>query len=589
MDINPICWFPVITKGDKSHIYCFTDNGYVIQFPAITISLLKFEAEVPDPNSKTNNSENYDKNVQVCNFDVKLLSKSESTPDREFVSWIDSKTELPLLEVFFSQLNIRPYTQLHITNYVPNVNNKYLLETSYVTTSEDISDEIDKDVNSLFYHFPNDIYQDPVHVTLMVGGKMINHQLLISKTPVSNCRIFSNETDLLDFFFSLIPTYNIFRIYSYNDDLVNRVRRYKLPNISKLSWLPPVIYEKNGILKLKMIGIEQIDILKFMKRFYPGLPSYNLEIISDFYSKSSGTPSEILANLVDCLNINKNLEKLANICAVTIVDVLDLSFKELVNKCLFHLDETTVFSSNSYMSPKIKSPLPGLYSDVYVYDYSEIYVKAMGSKKFDERQETNHKTNDLLSVTERNRDKSKFQLTKVLSELISDSPPEFISNIYHSEFVIKEKLEQLDAVLARKDVFAVGPYILKTVGENTGNWVKKLAHYPNYLVLSHDSYIIQDDFGNIWFYGLSELCHPIFPAAELYIHDFLLYVFDCNSNGEPPIPEVREPELGIVKRSYLQTINGIEDVSEYRGAPLDKLWYRKKLLGYREMLLPFLP
>ena len=142
-------------------------------------------------------------------------------------------------------------------------------------------------------------------------------------------------------------------------------------------------------------------------------------------------------------------------------------------------------------------------------------------------------------------------------------------------------------------VFEISSFILKTIGigieENNSGYVKKLAHYPYYLVLSHDSYIIQDDLGNITLYGLSELCSPVFPAAKEYINSFLLYIFGSLDPSEPQPPEVREVDQGLINGEYVQTINGPQLVSEYMGSPLDRSWYRKKLLYYREMLLPFLP
>lgn len=575
MEITPISWFPVKVKNDKSYIYCFTDNGLIIKFPAISLSLLQFASELPESNF-------WDKRVQIANFNLDDLSNESKNDKESLVTWIEAKCNIPLLDAFFASMSITPYANLQITNYIESLKSNKILETSYVMLSDTNQKNMNININRLFYSF---LDNETIDVLIDVNKTITHLRYVIGKIPTANnVKVFADIDLLLEAFFFLITTHNISRIYCYNIHIVKKLSlkiRNKLPNISKLSWLPPLIYEKKVatnfgemmIEKIKIIGVEQIDIYKFMKRFYPGLSSYDIETINSFYSNSfdssiksrDANSAEVLYELFKLLSIDDNLEKLANITGVCIEDLLDLSTKDLVKKMMFRIDPTTSFADKGWKEPKVKCITPGLYNDVYVYDYSELYLISMRN--------------------------SKDNITKMLADLISDTPPEFISTVYHSEFVkldSDEVMTKLDEIIGRKDVIEISSYTLKVIGDNLANWVRKLSHYPGYLVLSHDSYIICDDLGHISVYGLNEICHPPFLAASIYIGDLLSYIFGLvDDNSEPKIPDVKEVEMGLINKEYVYTINGMTNINEYTGTTLDRAWYRKKLLGYREILLPF--
>ena len=599
MEINPLTWSSFKNKiENKTYILCFTDNNYIIKFPGIICNLLKFPGDI-------SGSSNYDKKVQILNSEITDLN-----PDS--VTWTEAKINLPPLDVFFSSMGISPYSTLQISNYVTSpesskLNKGYtMLETSYVISGSSGVGGVggggggnnnSKKINRLFLS----IDSDGLDITIQTS-KVVNLKFCVSKIPVSGFKIFVNESEMYDAFFTLFVTSNINRFYFYGimtqKKILEIVKKYKIKSpISKIPWLPPIIYEKkcsNSVYgeviveKLKLLGIEQIDLHKFMKKFYPNLSSYDLNTINNFYvGARTNNISEMLCKLCEELKVDFIMERMSDLCGVINEDLLDSSDTKLVSKMMFKIDPTTLFGKLNIKTPKTKYPSSGLYSDVYVYDYSELYLTVIEARESKEVKGT----------------KDNFNLSELISN--SPTPPDFISSLYHSSFIEgKGDIDQLEEMMKRDDVFEIGSGTLKTIGENSASWIKKITHYSQYLILSHDSYIIQDDFGQITFYGLSELCNPSFPVAKSYILDFLKYLFsldECENDGggsregkenrreEPNIPEVKEIIEGLINNEYLQTINGIQSINIYKGLPLDRTWYRKKLLYYREMMLPFLP
>lgn len=398
----------------------------------------------------------------------------------------------------------------------------------------------------------------------------------------------ADEKDLLNKFFALYNTFQPDRQIYYNGDmfdmpyLLNRLSLYNLeiPRISKITSLYPEIQTKSyptpfgrEINRTVVIpGNEVIDLIHYYRLFYPHFTNHKLNTISKaFLGQFSGSDpgNEILDtgemmevirirnesfinkiveySLMDSLrmrklwdvnNISANLEYVCNNLGISIDSLLRLSCESIIDRAVYNIDAGTSLTKASYINPIYpKEATRGIYCNIYIYDYSELYRGLMRS--------------------------SDQTLATILASRLKRAPPKLILTAFYSSYIDRADLlpqlnNMLENILATNLVIALEPFIIRSIGPLRFDWLKEIERIPCYAAVSKASYITLDNSGNLELAGLSKLCRPKFDLAYDVIKQYLMLIYADNLDNFI-IPNMEE--LPIEKFALTERIGNIENLS----------------------------
>jgi DNA polymerase elongation subunit (family B) len=298
------------------------------------------------------------------------------------------------------------------------------------------------------------------------------------------------------------------------------------------------LFGRNYTQEIFLPGVEQLDLALYIKKFHPGLQNNKLGTVgmkflgvgktglsipelNQFYR--TGDPeglkiggeyslqdSILLAELQEKLQIDQKIEELANVAGITTEQVLKLSDQEIVNHLLFQLDPGLYFlQGNAGDSPYLSLAKPGLYHpNVYIYDYSPLYVRAMIE--------------------------SKNSLNLKIAIGLFGAYPSLIYKIFYSKVLDRNFIDQLlNRYLIEIDsetIFARTEYLISSMAplKFTGDEIyqpKLVEKHRGYLSITKTNYITMDSENNLTRYGTSDICKPPYPLAEKVVTQYLEYFF----------------------------------------------------------------
>lgn len=360
----------------------------------------------------------------------------------------------------------------------------------------------------------------------------------------------TDESDLINKFFTIYNNFGPDRQIYYNGDsfdmpyLLDRTKlnKIKIPNISKILSLTPTVsrhsypspFGREFAKTLNLPGTEIIDLLHYYRLFYPYLKNHRLDTVSRKFigeGKTDLTIDEMmhtvrtndinkLAKVVDYsyidsfrmyelwteTNVKDNIETLCNNLGLDDNIILRSSLEEVITRAVYNIDAGSALLKGQYDNPlHLKEAVKGIYRNVYVYDYSEIYRQIM--------------------IT------SEQLIAMKLAERLQGAPSKLITTAFYSGYVDRKEIllilnNLLNDVLKTGLIIAIEPFIVRSIGPLDLPWLTKLYVSPWYISVSKASYIILDDNGGLEMAGLAKLCRPPFPLANDIIREYLLLAYN---------------------------------------------------------------
>lgn len=398
-----------------------------------------------------------------------------------------------------------------------------------------------------------------------------------------------NEETLIATFLLEPLSMGLDRIYSYNgygfdsNYLAGRVinQRYSIPSISNVlnasaefDSVPYMgFFQLESGYEAHLPGVEQLDLMYYFRRFHPGLANYRLDTVANIFIGSGKTglsieelnhayevgdkiklregaeygmvDSILLRKLSDQLNIDGRLDSLAAVSGLTVPEILRLPILEMANRIAYRVDYNHLFRSQRMMTKVnqgVKS-VPGVYQNIYLYDYSSIYVEIVRS----------------IGTPE----------TYELSNIMEIGFPELRSTIFKLNIAARSMLDgKYLSMLKRFDnemIIFRDQHLLMSQGTNSSKLLKLIMRYDYIYTFSDSSYVTitsDADGTNIQKYGRSELVKPKFPLASKVIDHYLL------ANVGLAIPD---EDVSIGPETPLEYFIGTEKLTQYSAKATAKI------------------
>ena len=485
------------------------------------------------------------------------LSPIELTANPDFeglATWIDVKQDpYGELQSFWEAREIGPYEWLSLEKFVP-------LPGKYTTCDINLSiDEVNiatapreivlPDIfpRLFFWHistlssrkgeFPNSSNKEDVismiSITTVAPDGSNSYAIVLPTLNTSldesilavNAR---DEKDLIVQFFAIYTSFKPDRQIYYTGDMVdmpyllNRsaLHNYSIPRISKiLSFLPEISYHsyptpfgREMAPTISLPGTESIDLVHFYRRFYPQFSNYRLGAISDALLDEAeneifeeSTTSARLSELWSVTEVHSRIESVCNNLGVSADVLLRESFADILHRSVYNIDAGAAIITGKKDKPDhFKEAVRGVYRNVLLYDYSELYRRLMVN--------------------------SGQVIASTLGERLEDAPPGLIMEAFYSEYVDRTKLiplmnAMLESIISSEKIIAIEPVFIRSVGPLPADWLKLISTIPCYVSVAKASHIILDTRGSIESSGLAKLCRPKFELANDVIRQYITKVY----------------------------------------------------------------
>ena len=114
--------------------------------------------------------------------------------------------------------------------------------------------------------------------------------------------------------------------------------------------------------------------------------------------------------------------------------------------------------------------------------------------------------------------------------------------------------EALSGILNGGKVIALEPFIIRSIGPLTGEWLELLKIVPAYICVAPSSYIILNENGTTESSGMAKLCRPGFELAS----DMINYYFSLVYAGQSSIFHM--PDIKLIPREKFVLTMKIKDI-----------------------------
>jgi hypothetical protein len=535
--IKPISWSILSQNSKNPYIYPSIEIfGYTKDGNSIYVRILKQTTLICKFNDFIDNETISDLNdilnptyIKTSKHDPKILivRTTENISNTEYISNIIDIKQDPYgeLESFWESKEIGPYEWLKITKYAPlpgkytNCEFNIRTEETNILPDENIHQELN--INTFFWNIK---YSTNVIQTLSITAtnKFGSHSYLIDNDDTLNNTYFNiikvkNEKELINKFFEIYNAYKSDYMIYYGFDMTYLLKRLGIHNIL-LNLSPKIVnYERNNtqIMRktIQMPGTEIIDLSLFYKKFYSHIKDYNLKNIGKYFFKDTKEDNVLISNL---WNTNKVMRKIHNVCnnlGISIDCLLRNSYEDIINRSIYNIDPGIL--KITYDEPThLRSPEKGIYKNVYVYDYSELYRRLLMN------------SSNIIASTLGTR------LEKAPSKLIVNS---FYSSCTYNIINERRLKHKLDKFMLNKGVISIDSFIIKSMVPLKRNWIKYIENIDCYISVGKKSSISFID-DTINFCGLANICRPKFKLLQ---HIISLYVEAIADNKSKfIIPEI---------------------------------------------------
>ncbi|CAH6420457.1 DNA polymerase family B [uncultured virus] len=398
-----------------------------------------------------------------------------------------------------------------------------------------------------------------------------------------------DEKELISQFFAIYNTFGPDRQIYYNGDmfdmpyLLNRLtfHDYEIPRITKITTLvPKTIWHRyptpfgsEMAQTVLLPGTEIIDLLHYYRRFYPNFNSHRLDVVSQHFLKEgkadltidemmdavrTDDPTKISKvidySYVDSLRmyqlwntneVQSRLETVCNNLGISIDTLLRKSFDEIIDRTAFNVDAGTAVVGGSKAKPShLKDAVKGIYRNVFIYDYSELYRQLMIS--------------------------SDQPIAAILGDRLEGAPPALIVAAFYSKYVDRTELlpslnSMLDSVIGKNTVIALESTIIRSISRLDANWLQLVDTISSYISVAKASYIVLDDSGEMETAGLAKLCRPKFELAAEIVQQYITRVYG-NTMTQFSVPKLEEqpPEKFILTQKIGDIITLAPDSLKYK-------------------------
>lgn len=390
-----------------------------------------------------------------------------------------------------------------------------------------------------------------------------------------------DEKDLIKQFFAIYSTFKPDRQIYYNGDMFDTpylldrltIHDYIIPKITKiLSLNPRTFYHqystpfgRETARTIDLPGTEIIDLLHYYRRFYPHFKNHRLDTVAHNFLGEGKTdltidalmdairtnnPDKIahvvdysfvdslrMYQLWDVTTVQSRLETVCNNLGISIDTILRASFDRIIDLSTYNIDAGSAIIGGKKDKPNhLKEAVKGIYRNVYLYDYSELYRQIMLS--------------------------SEQPIASVLADRLEGAPPQLILSAFYSEYVDRTDLLPLlngllESVIGTKMVIALEPTIIRSIGPLNSDWLNVLDTLPCYVSVAKASYLILDSNGEIEAAGLAKLCRPKFELASDIIRQYLNFIYS-NKLDQFNVPDLKT--LPIEKFILSEKIGNIAEL-----------------------------
>lgn len=629
LKVQPLTWW---YRSGVLHFKCITFNE--IKTYSIELGnsyLLKYIDEVSAEEAK-DVMKTYDASkLYLSEVDNKCIILRNPIITEAITGTTDIKIDpLGTITSFFQILNIKPYQYFIVESNKSNEiinernirpyeergsrNRKKIYKRVYwdieVVTPRDefvYAKYIDNHVISISLIYKDDSIEK--RYFLYWGSARVNDTSFISE-------LFQSERELLTRFLELIAELQPDRMYTFNGDFFDipyLAERYLLHGIGDRNLFARKRikgrFQWETVNVFNIPGIEHLDILRIMLRFYPGLPNYKLETIGtlflgegktgldiqemfkSFYiqseegmgelAKYSVKDSLLLMKLNDKLDLDTLLENVCNATGTLVNDILNVDNNTLIDRLVYTIDPGFLFVQGNKKERGIDNiKMNTIYSDIYYYDYTKYYS---------------------------------LEMPVEFESLVFDLPSILKAELYNSKYVDKPAYSNIDELLKQPGILEVTNTTIKSnlplIDLYEGS-LTLLKSYKKYLQLGKLSYAALDSQGRIEVNGTKGILRPGFTIAKDYLNDVLKYIFGVVMNKpeynlrstshiledfllETKLKNIKEYPVGSEKHilstqlgenietwtkvKYYMTTNGPVLQKLYAGQELNADYYEKKL------------
>ena len=529
-----------------------------------------------------------------------------------------------LLSSFWKARNIKPYDWIFVEKY-EFITKKYTNCDIEIKTSEEFIHKFSSDVkistNKLFWDIevlsPDRNFTDaknPTHEIFMISAisEIDNNPtayiLTTKNTDTFDEAIFKKyetEKDLIIGFFELWRKVNPDRCMNYNGDSYDMpyiLKRAKLLDIKILSLsklLSPSIVismlhpSPIGIQRDETIissGVEKLDLITYLRRFYPGNTNYRLETTGILYlgegksgleieemfqivesndpvrmktvSWYSYKDSILLYELLNKLDIENKIENICNDIYCTSEELLRINEENLISRMFYHADFGTVMIGKLYIDD-ISYLIPfktSVYRNLYVNKYDELFDLALSMN-------TTHK-----------------EYVDIIRDRIKYLPTYMKAMIVYSNYIpldIRSNLESL--IKDIKGVIAIDDNFIYTLSLDTKllSLTEKYEHFSAKDIKNHLSLVDKYDYlfvitpSSRIFYkndiltriGLHTISRPKYEYMKIAIDSYLLdYIAGEKVSGR----KTTTKELSLIDKNFFIVSDKIKPLSSYKDKRLIK-------------------
>lgn len=352
-------------------------------------------------------------------------------------------------------------------------------------------------------------------------------------------------------------------------------------------------------------GVENIDLIQYFRRFYPGMENYKLQTMGEVFLGHGKSGLEIermfeiirshdliamaevvdysyqdtllLAELEKELIIIPKLESLSNLLQIPMTDILNLRDNELIQRMMYNIDNSTaLIQMREYPVMHLKEFEKGIHLNVTTYDYSELIAQAYLQDKYDD---------GLLWYRKAMADRVRMLPTKISNILL------------YSNYTPDSVRQQFQLLLQSLNPISIDDNFLYTVGKVNSPNLKSPTPYIARIVFDNKNYIMITDDNKILCYGLSDIVRPKFELMKEIVDRAILERIEGDIFPEVTAINLQNPQnleklIGHVKlrpsssyRSKKSWQSRLSEIVEKRGKIITT-WINTKYLFGKNQVIP---
>lgn len=618
MLLRPISWSVNVTGNYDCIAYTESGKLTLLQVAAGITQAIRFNEEPTQQEISNLLTHTKPISYSLSKIDNRvIILRSPATKVTSQTGWTVKNDPIDSLTSYFSSAPFQPYSWLKVKQYTVGSQGK--TDVDVMANERDIEQgtlTIKPKRKVMLWAVEPTIDQTSIQmITVGIARDWGLKTFVYSREPVNVssqvvAKQFKSEADLISGFLSLWSIEKPDVVVTYDGDcfefplLFNRLSALGI-NLTSLSRIRDATVTFTPT-SLKIPGVEVIDLVHFLERFYPAIYDFKLSTVTEYLLSESLTDEEGLADycvrqvwamekMYRILDVESTIESKANLWRTTLCNIVDQPDENLVNIIAHSIDQSVIFLTGcSVEMTHITNGERGFYSNVYSYDYTKLYQQLM-----------------LMSPD---------YLTSSLGTVLADAPPSLLATTYFSKYAKRGMLEKyLDQLLNVGQVIEITPTIIRCLKIIKSNVLVLENINPVYAILDGSSRIVYDThgFAHGSMTGTDPLVTANFPLAvdmiltyagnlalgheltQINLSSYPLSKFILTSQIRPASEEKPGSDAALlalqyatpisttVKVEYLKTTSGPRLRSLFRPNvhTLDYRYYSDRLNSYIQQLL----